>query len=362
MDKRIIAINLPQFHPFKENDEWWGKGFTEWTNVTKAKPRFPGHYQPQLPTDTGFYDLRLPEARIMQAEMAKEYGVHGFCYYHYWFNGKRLMNEPIDGILSSEAPDFPFMLCWANENWARNWDGSNKKVLISQNYSEEDDIAHIKWLCETVFSDKRYIRVDGRPVFVIYKPFLFPDMKKTIDVWRKVAKDVFNQELYLIGVAHRLDVASTYESMGFDSALDFQPVSINDYQRKSFSTYPYLIWRKLFPNIKNPFPQFISYKNYVNYKIKEPAVEYKIYPCVSPGWDNSCRRVGQSFTVFYGNSPEIFGKWICHYLQNFLPYSKNENFIFINAWNEWAEGNHMEPDIKWGRAFLETLKDSVAKF
>ena len=187
MKKRVIAINLPQFHPFPENDEWWGKGFTEWTNVTSSRPRFHGHYQPQLPTDTGFYDLRLPEARQMQADMAKEYGIYGFCYYHYWFNGKQLMERPVKEILSSGEPDFPFMLCWANENWARNWDGGFNKVLIAQNYSEEDDIAHMKYLCEKVFPDERYIKVDGKPVFCIYRPHYFPDMAQTIKTWREVA-------------------------------------------------------------------------------------------------------------------------------------------------------------------------------
>lgn len=143
MNKRLIAIHLPQFYPFQENDEWWGKGFTEWTNVTKARPRFPGHYQPHLPSDTGFYDLRLPEAREMQAAMAKEYGIYGFCYYHYWFNGKRLMERPVDEIISSGKPDFPFMICWANENWARNWDGGFKHLLMEQQYTDEDDAAHM---------------------------------------------------------------------------------------------------------------------------------------------------------------------------------------------------------------------------
>ena len=168
--KRLIAINLPQYHPFKENDEWWGKGFTEWTNVTKAKPRFRGHYQPHLPADMGFYDLRLPEVRQMQADLAKEYGIYGFCYYHYWFNGHRLMERPVSEILSSGEPDFPFMLCWANENWARNWDGGFKDILIEQNYSDDDDRNHMIYLCKEVFPDKRYIKVDGKPFFIIYKP------------------------------------------------------------------------------------------------------------------------------------------------------------------------------------------------
>ena len=207
-DKRVIAIHLPQFHPFKENNEWWGKGFTEWTNVTKARPRFRGHYQPHLPSDTGFYDLRLPEARQMQADMAKAYGIYGFCYYHYWFNGKQLMERPVNEIIKTGEPDFPFMLCWANENWARNWDGGFKDILIEQNYSDKDDRAHMEYLCSNVFIDNRYIRIDGKPFFAIYKPELFPNMKRTLEIWRDVAWE-YNMELYLAFMENpRIDAKS----------------------------------------------------------------------------------------------------------------------------------------------------------
>lgn len=180
MNKRLIAINLPQFHPFKENDEWWGIGFTEWTNVTKAKPRFRGHYQPHLPTETGFYDLRLPEARQMQADMAREAGIYGFCYYHYWFNGHRLMERPVNEILSSGEPDFPFMLCWANENWARNWDGGFSNVLIEQNYNTVDDANHMEYLCTHVFNDPRYIKVNGKPFLSYINHFFFLIYKRQL--------------------------------------------------------------------------------------------------------------------------------------------------------------------------------------
>jgi lipopolysaccharide biosynthesis protein len=359
--KRIIAINLPQFHPFKENDEWWGKGFTEWTNVTKAKPRYPGHYQPQLPTETGFYDLRLPESRKMQADMARESGIYGFCYYHYWFNGHRLMNRPIDEILESGEPQYPFMLCWANENWARNWDGSNTSILMAQNYSDEDDTNHMRWLCEKVFSDPRYIKVEGKPVFVIYKPMLFPDMARTIKTWRRVAKNEYAVDLYLIGVEHSHEDGSKYQTMGFDSSLDFQPVSLNDYKNKSFlynihkfSTYVAKAFRT-----KSKVPLFISYRKYVDYKLKEQVPGYKMYPCVSPGWDNSSRRVGRSFTVFFGSTPSLFKHWLSSTIKQFKTFSKEENFVFINAWNEWAEGNHLEPDNKWGHSYLDAVKEAV---
>ena len=358
MDKRIIAINLPQFHPFKENDEWWGKGFTEWTNVTKAEPRFPGHYQPHLPSDTGFYDLRLPEARQMQADMAKEAGIYGFCYYHYWFNGKRLMNRPIDEILKSGEPDFPFMLCWANENWARNWDGGFKDVLIEQKYSKEDDIDHMRWLCKNVFSDKRYITVYNKPVFMIYKPSLFPNIKQTLRLWRDIAKQEFSLDLYIVGVEHSHKQGETYESLGFDASMDFQPVSINDYENTFYCILNRIVCKILgFFHVK--FPILFSYKNYVKYKLSEKEPKYKMYPSVSPGWDNSPRRTSQCFVCFINSTPQLFKYWLSQTIDKFKSFSKDENFVFINAWNEWAEGNHLEPDRKWGNSYLKAIKDVI---
>ena len=196
---RPIAIYLPQFHPIPENDEWWGKGFTEWTNVTKAKPMFKGHHQPKLPGDLGFYDLRLPGIMEQQAELARAHGIFGFCFYHYWFNGKRLLNTPVDNMLSSGKPDFPFMLCWANETWSRRWLGEEKEILIKQTYSEEDDHLHAQWLCEKPFSDSRYIKVNGRPVFIIYRPSDLPDYQKTLLIIKETALKAGLKEPYIIG-------------------------------------------------------------------------------------------------------------------------------------------------------------------
>ena len=359
MKKRIIAIHLPQFHPFPENDEWWGKGFTEWTNVTKARPRFPGHYQPQLPTETGFYDLQLPEVRQMQADMAKQYAIDGFCYYHYWFNGKMLMERPVEEILSSGEPDFPFMLCWANENWSRKWDGGKESVLIRQDYSHEDDIAHIRWLCGHVFKDPRYIQVCGKPAFAIYRPFENEDTAEMIATWRDVALKEFGLSLYLIGFERSHKEGDKIISLGFDATLDFQPLSMNGFERKTLLAYPFLVWHKLFPRSKNPFPLLISYKRYVKNKCLETSVNYKMFPCVCPGWDNSSRRVKKSFIAFWGNTPKLFKTWISSALQKYKPYGPEEDFVFINAWNEWAEGNHLEPDRKWGNAFLEAVRDAA---
>ncbi len=361
MKHRLIAINLPQFHPFPENDEWWGKGFTEWTNVTKARPRFKGHYQPHLPADTGFYDLRLPEARQMQADLAKEYGIYGFCYYHYWFNGKQLMERPVNDILKSGEPDFPFMLCWANENWARNWDGGFKDVIMQQDYSLEDDIAHMKYLCENVFVDKRYIRVNGKPFFVIYKPSLFPNIKKTIEIWRMAAAE-YGIELYLGFMLSMERSPEELLSEGFDVSIEFQPhfPSSQIYAKRHFwDWFKYWLKYNYFRRIEiAPLMKSIvwDYSDYVEIQCNRPSVSFKQYPGITPQWDNASRRIDKVFWCLNDSTPQLYGKWLKHILMNFNPYSNEENFVFINAWNEWAEGNHLEPDQKWGRGYLEETK------
>lgn len=214
---RAIAFYLPQFHPVPENDEWWGKGFTEWTNVTKAKPAFRNHYQPHLPSDLGFYDLRLPEIREQQAELARQYGIHGFCYYHYWFNGRRILERPLNEVLSSGNPDFPFCVCWANENWTRVWDGGEKELLLKQEYSLEDDRAHIRSLIDTL-SDERYIRIDNKPLFLVYRTGLLPNPKMTSDVWREEAQKAGLADLYLVRVESHGDYTDPAD-IGFDATF-----------------------------------------------------------------------------------------------------------------------------------------------
>ena len=358
VDKRIIAFYLPQYHPFSENDEWWGKGFTEWRNVVKAKPLYRGHYQPHLPADLGFYDLRIPEVREQQADMARTYGVNGFCYYHYWFNGRQLMERPLKEILSSGKPDFPFMLCWANENWTRAWDGGSRHVLIAQNYSEEDDRAHIRYLLENVFSDSRYIRVDGKPVFLIYRSMLFPNMKETIRVWREEAANK-GVELYLCRVETMDCYGEEYLQDGFDAAVEFQPFThqMNDFQRKRnpLRKFAYNINRHLFNTCKK---KKIDYSEYLDYACKTPFSNYKMYPGVTPMWDNTSRRKQKMF-ILDKSTPEKYGEWLYSVMNKFVPYSKDENFVFVNAWNEWAEGNHLEPDLKWGLRYLEETKKVV---
>jgi lipopolysaccharide biosynthesis protein len=344
-----IALYLPQFHIIPENDQWWGKGFTEWTNVTRAKPRFEGHYQPHLPADLGFYDLRLEESRIAQENLAKEFGIYGFCYYHYWFNGKRMLYEPLERKLKNPRENFPFMMCWANENWTRNWDGQFKDVLLEQHYSFEDDINHIKFLFQ-YFKDERYIKVDGKPVFAVYRTNLFPDIKKTAEIWRTEAKKAGIDELYLIRVESIGRVQDPAE-IGFDASFEFQP---------NFSLLHKLLKRNRYKTALNklgfykPFfrDNILDYEEYSKVAINQNPSTYKRYPCITPMWDNTARRSSDAL-IFNNSTPEKYGKWLQHVVRKFKPYSDEENFLFINAWNEWAEGNHLEPCQKWGLKYLE---------
>lgn len=355
---RPIAIYLPQFHPIAENNEWWGKGFTEWTNVAKSQPKFEGHYQPHLPADLGFYDLRLEEVRIAQAEMAKAAGIYGFCYYHYWFNGKRLLEKPFQAVLDSGKPDLPFMLCWANENWTRRWDGMDQQVLMKQDYSFEDDAAHMEYLC-TAFRDERYIRVDGKPVFVVYRTGLFPDIKKTAEIWRQIARREGIGEIYLCRMeslaTENVGVTIDPLSIGFDASVQFYPEKTFCPERNWGSAYDKLLHKlKVRPS---PYLQnaVCEYKHVVKNAITLPQVKYKLYPCLTPGWDNSSRRKEKAL-IYHNSTPELYRQWLAHVVASFKPFSKEENFIFINAWNEWAEGNHLEPCQKWGDAYLQATR------
>lgn len=354
-----IAIYLPQFHPIPENDEWWGKGFTEWTNVTKAQPRFEGHYQPHLPADLGFYDLRLEEARLAQEEMAKTYGIYGFCYYHYWFNGKRLLHEPLDRKLNNINEDLPFMMCWANENWTRAWDGLDKEVLIKQDYSFDDDENHIRHLI-SYFKDERYIKVEGKPVFIIYRPNLFPDMQKTIKIWRKIVKEFGFPGLY-IGFAQNKEYQFDPTNKGFDFAFDFQPNSLHNaegiiYSRTFLKKIATKI-KKIF-RIKENLNYYVDYLAFANSQMNKLFLK-DVYPGITPMWDNSARRKKNNF-ILHDSTPEKYKIWLEYIKENYSWESVPENFLFINAWNEWAEGNHLEPCQKWDKSYLEVTKELLS--
>ena len=310
---RLIAFYLPQYHPIAENDAWWGRGFTEWTNVGRAKPLFNGHHQPRVPADLGYYDLRLPEARAAQAALAREHNIHGFCYYHYWFNGRRLLERPFNDVLAGGNPDFPFCLCWANENWTRAWDGLDREVLIGQRYCPEDDLEHIRWLAGA-FRDPRYIRVHGKPLFLVYRVASLPDPMQTVSVWREEARRLGIGELFLCAVESRVGGAKSIPpaQMGFDAAVEFQPDGL------------------FFPKPTRPLNDYggiFDYRAVVERMLQKPDPGYLRFPCVTPGWDNSARRK-ENPTIITGSTPELYEQWLEAVVSRQIKAQPGENLDF----------------------------------
>jgi hypothetical protein len=349
---RLIAFHLPQFHPIAENDAWWGTGFTEWTNVTKARPLFRGHNQPRQPADLGFYDLRLPEARAAQAQLALSYGIEGFCYWHYWFHGRRLLERPVNEILSSGEPDFPFCLAWANESWSRSWLGDNREVLIEQSYSEEDDRAHARWLASAC-SDRRYIRVHGRPMIVIYKPIALPESRRTTDTFRTEFLRLGLPEPYLVAIdAHR--PLTDMRQLGFDMTEHHEPqlgVFCPDvFNDAALSTK---FRRNLAHGIISPTLKVYSYAKATRLMARvRPTFPH--FPSCFVGWDNTARRDRHAI-VMIGSTPELFREQLALMVKSVLHKDLQERVVFINAWNEWAEGMYLEPDVKFGHEYLEAV-------
>lgn len=354
----LIAFYLPQFHPIPENDEWWGKGFTEWTNVTRTGPRFKGHYQPHLPADLGFYDLRLPEVREAQASLAREHGITAFCYYHYWFNGRRLLERPFNEVLASGQPDLPFLLCWANENWTRVWDGGQRHVLLSQDYNSDDDREHIRSLFPA-FEDNRYYRIDGKPFFILYRATLLPDVRRTVEVWREEARRAGVGELYLARVDSTTEeMQNKPEDQGFDAAIDWIP----DYSKQGKGRRWGRRWgitRRLGLTSRTfGDNQIVPYDRVVQNMLGRPDPGYFRYPCVTPSWDNSARRATRAF-IIEQSTPELYQAWLEQVIRSAPTTPEGRKLVFVNAWNEWAEGNHLEPDQKWGRAYLEATRSAL---
>jgi lipopolysaccharide biosynthesis protein len=352
-----IAFYLPQYHPIQENDAWWGKGFTEWRNVTSTKPRFKGHYQPHLPSDLGFYDLRLPEARKAQADLARSYGIEGFCYYHYWFNGKQLLERPFQEVLSSGEPDFPFCLCWANENWTRRWDGMDQEVLAEQHYSIDDDLRHINWLLHA-FHDQRYIKINGHPVLLIYKASALPCAVSTTNLWRDEARRSGFPDLFLINVESAPSEHKGPDHFGCDAAVEFQP----DWSRLPARERQSLRWRILTKLGLSPTSyredNIYSYEALISEMIAKPRAPYPRFPCVTPSWDNAARRK-LGATILHGSTPALYEGWLHHVAKSIPSLNLPAPFLFINAWNEWAEGNHLEPCLKWGHGYLKATLNAL---
>lgn len=335
---KMIAFYLPQFHSIAENDRWWGEGFTEWTNTRKAQPLFEDHYQPHEPADElGYYNLLNPEIRQLQARMAQENGIYGFCYYHYWFDGKRLLEQPLDEVIRTKSPNFPFCICWANESWSRTWDGKDREMLIEQTYTEDFDLAFIKDLSKYL-SDERYIRIDSKLLILVWRPERLPNPKKTAQIWRDYARENGMGELYLVKVESHVAGVDPAD-LGFDAAVEFMPNS-----------------RERGPAVQQGSTSIVDYEvGMVNSSVRN-LPSYKLFRGACPSWDNTARKAANA-TVYVNSSPENFEFNLTHALKStYKTFNGDERLVFINAWNEWAEGCHLEPDKNYGMAFLEVCK------
>ncbi len=367
---RAIAFYLPQFHPIPENDAWWGKGFTEWANVVTGTPRFEGHGQPHLPADLGFYDLRLAETRQRQADMARAAGIEAFCYYHYWFQGKRLLSRPFDEVLASKEPDFPFCLCWANQTWSRAWSGREHDVLISQGYDDEDNARHIAWLCD-VFADPRYLRVEGRPLFLIYLPEDIPGVSGMLGAWRRVCAEKLGVEPWFCGVRtgfSSLDNAGI-RALGFDGVVEFEPNRKHFPAAKNATGHMISLLQRLLPARwydalrgnhwlgQRNLNTIVDYAAYVDGRVSRPEMDDTTYPAVFPSWDNAVRRT--SATIIENHDSRQYRRWLDDAISRVGARAPEHRLVFLNAWNEWAEGCHLEPDQMHGGAFLDATADAL---
>ncbi|NNM87769.1 MAG: glycoside hydrolase family 99-like domain-containing protein [Phycisphaerae bacterium] len=345
-DPKLMAFYLPQYHPIPENDAWWGRGFTEWTNVTKAVPQFLGHYQPHLPGELGFYDLRLVETQQRQIELARQYGIHGFCYYYYWFNGRKILQTPLENLLAHPEMDFPFCLCWANENWTRRWDGRERDVLLRQSYSADDDIGFIDSIIPAL-RDRRYLRIHGKAVLLVYRADLLPDAKATAGRWRRRCLQAGAGTLHLVSV--QWDGRGSSVADDFDAQVEFPPLR------------PYAPPVSDQPMIVNPVyaGRLFDYRHFVELSRNYSKSSGPLYRCVMPGWDNEARQPGRGRT-FLHSTPELYGRWLQNACRDtYNRFGEDERLVFINAWNEWAEGAYLEPDRLHGCAYLEATARAV---
>lgn len=353
---RVIAFYLPQYHPIPENDEWWGKGFTEWTNTAKAKPLFKGHYQPHVPADLGFYDLRLPEARKAQAELAKQYGIEAFSYYHYWFGGKRIIERPFEEVLQSGQPDFPFCLCWANQTWTGVWHGAPNRVLIEQTYpGMEDHRQHFEYLLKA-FRDPRYLTVDGKPVFIVYNPKELPDSLAVTSFWRELAAEVGLPGLFLI--AEHSSPEWDPRQLGFDASVCVRlPSRRRDTRPPPFRRNPLQHLKFHYQNART-LPTVHQYRDLLHEIVAKPTPGIESFPCVIPNWDNTPRS-GANGMVLHGSTPSLFRQLMNKAIAYVQDRPEQHRIVFIKSWNEWAEGNHLEPDLRFGRQYLDALTEAL---
>lgn len=360
---KCLAFYLPQYHPIPENDEWWGKGFTEWTNVTRAKPLFRGHRQPVFPADLGYYDLRVAEVREAQAKMAREHGIHGFIYYHYWFgNGKQLLERPLKEVIALGQPDFPFCICWANETWSGIWHGAPNQVLAKQEYpGDEDIVLHFDYLIK-LFEDRRYIRVNGHPLLMIYDGVCLPNSKSYTDKLRAEAVRRGLGGLYILASNINADNWD-FAAAGFDGKVSY---AFNKAQYRLMSKSK----KRLYKRLARFFYRAFAGRSYQSVtRIDQRALVKRIrfeeqpgdiYPMVLPNWDNTPRS-GHNGLLIQNTTPELFGTQIRKAVDYINNRDMTERFLFLKSWNEWAEGNYVEPDSVHGYAYLNVLKKYLVR-
>ncbi len=350
---RILSFYLPQYHPIPENDEWWGKGFTEWTNTAKARPLYRGHHQPNVPADLGFYDLRLPEAREAQAILAKTYGIHGFAYWHYWFgDGRTLLEKPFLEIMRLGKPDLPFCMAWANQTWTGTWHGLKNKILIQQTYpGREDEIHHFHYLLPA-FHDPRYIRVHDKPVFIIFNPESLPDSKAFTARWNEMAIKEGLPGIYFIGIRY---LGWDHRADGFNAKTIHQPIH-----------YLEIYEHHLLHKIRNAFrrrltgaiPLVADYGRLIRSYNFHRFPDQDFIPSVVPNWDNTPRS-GRRGYVFQCSTPELFRDHLRQAIRFVRERPESDGLLFIKSWNEWAEGNYLEPDLRWGHSYLQAVRDAL---
>ncbi len=348
-DPKIIAYYLAQFHPTPYNDEWWGKGVTEWNNVARAVPQYSGHYQPRLPGELGYYDLRLVENLRRQVELAKLYGVYGFSFYYYWFDGRRLLDGPLDLFVRDMRIDFPFSLCWANESWTRRFDGTCGETLVEQNASKESYRAFIGSVI-AYMRDENYIRINDRPVLTIYRPSFIPDISETLEYWRTYCLGKGVGDPYLIGVKEHTWDRDLVE-LGFDAQSEFHPGTL--FKHTSDITSRFRFVRDDFGGMVLDYRDIVENKRYFQYSYK------KLYRAVMPMWDNTARR-NQYGMIFHGSEPSLYRRWLKDVIEKTKTnQALDDSLIFINAWNEWGEGAYLEPDRYYGYAYLQATRDAI---
>lgn len=352
---RFIAFYLPQYHPTPENNKWWGEGFTEWTNVARAEKLYRGHYQPKVPKDLGFYDLRLSESREAQAALAKEYGIEAFCYWHYWFgNGKRLLQLPFNEVVESGKPDFPFCLAWANHSWAKKQFDKNgtQEMLMEQTYPGEQDFIDHFYAMLPAFKDKRYVKVNGKLLFVVYNPLDKPILKQFLDTWQKLAKENGLEGFYFVGKSDKGRLRQEILDFGYDAVYNDAVLNVHHHQTLIYKIL--LEFRARFLK----YPKIFKYKDAIKYMFSDEEKADNAIPVIAPNWDHTPRS-GARGILLHDCQPKYFKKLVKNVLEVVKNKPKEKQIVFIKAWNEWGEGNYMEPDLKYGRGMLEVLKEAI---